>query len=293
MNKLNLLFSPLWVTGFSDGEATFGVNVSKSSTHKVGYRVKVWFSVPQDARDLKVLEALRDFFNVGSVSKDSGDRNVWVYKVSSHIDIFNVIIPFFDKHPLLSSKIANYGDFKKIVLMMINQEHLTQKGLDEIMIISRGMNTNRDYSLLNRPDFSVSADWILGFVDAEGCFYAKVTPNKTSKLGYRVILSFSIFQHERDYYILEAIKNYFGCGSIVKRTKGKNPSFEFRIVGINDLSDIIIPFFEEHCLITTKIANYKDLSIIVKMCRNQEHLTQSGLNKIKHISEGMNTGRHY
>lgn len=67
MTKLNL--SSQWITGISDGESTFGVCISKSSSHKLGYRVKVWFSIPQDERDLVVLEALKDFFKVGSIEK--------------------------------------------------------------------------------------------------------------------------------------------------------------------------------------------------------------------------------
>ena len=29
--------------------------------------------------------------------------------------------------------------------------------------------------------------WILGFVDGEGCFHIGITVNKTMKLGYQVI----------------------------------------------------------------------------------------------------------
>lgn len=52
--------------------------------------------------------------------------------------------------------------------MMVNQEHLTQEGLDEIQKISQNMNTKRDYSLISKPNFSISPDWLLGFIDAEG-----------------------------------------------------------------------------------------------------------------------------
>jgi len=94
---------------------------------------------------------------------------------------------------------------------MKNKEHLTQEGLNAIIKISQGMNTKRDYSLLEKTNPIITPEWLLGFVDAEGCFYAKVTPNKTSKLGFRVIVFFSIFQHARDYYILKGIQDFFGC----------------------------------------------------------------------------------
>lgn len=94
-NFINL--NPNWITGFADGESTFGINVSKNSTHKLGYQVRVWFAISQDQRDVEVLKSLKNYFNVGSIYKDSGERTVWIYKVSSHLDIYNNIIPFFDK----------------------------------------------------------------------------------------------------------------------------------------------------------------------------------------------------
>jgi len=55
-NKMtNLILYPSWITGFADGESTFGINISKSTTHKSGYRVKVWFAIAQDERDLNLL----------------------------------------------------------------------------------------------------------------------------------------------------------------------------------------------------------------------------------------------
>ena len=262
---------PNWITGFSDGESTFGVHVSKSKTHKLGFSVRVWFAISQDERDLKILEALKNYFQIGFIFKDSGDRKVWVYKISSYEDINQKIIPFFDQYPLLTTKYANYNDFKTVVTMMVNKEHLTQEGLNKIVKISQGMNTKRDYSLFKNTNPVISPNWLLGFVDAEGCFYAKVTPNKTSKLGYRVIVFFSIYQHGRDHLILKGIQNFFGCGSLTEKSRGDSLSFEYKVVGINDLSTKIIPFFDQYNLVTTKFKNYHDFRIILSMMVNKKH----------------------
>lgn len=55
-NLINL--NPYWITGFADGESTFGVtSVGSYSTHKLGYQVRVWFAISQDQRDLEILES--------------------------------------------------------------------------------------------------------------------------------------------------------------------------------------------------------------------------------------------
>jgi len=112
--------------------------------------------------------------------KDSG-RSVWVYKISSNKELYNRIIPFFTKNNLNSSKLMNFLDLKRVVTMINNKQHLSEKGLEEIKLISKNMKTKRDYSLFERNDKQLSKEWILGFVDAEGCFYFIISSNKTSK----------------------------------------------------------------------------------------------------------------
>jgi hypothetical protein len=70
--------------------------------------------------------------------------------------------------------------------MMMNKEHLTQEGLNKIIKnreifemlshfkISQGMNTQTGYAcFLKISNPIITPNWLLGFVDAEGCFYAQ------------------------------------------------------------------------------------------------------------------------
>lgn len=51
-----------------------------------------------------------------------------IYAVKSLKDLHNVIIPHFTKYPLLTQKRADFELFKLVVELMMNKEHLTQKG---------------------------------------------------------------------------------------------------------------------------------------------------------------------
>ena len=52
------------------------------------------------------------------------------------VDIFEVIIPHFDKYPLVTQKLADYILFKEIVSLMKNKEHLTLDGRAARKILS-------------------------------------------------------------------------------------------------------------------------------------------------------------
>lgn len=53
------------------------------------------------------------------------------------------IIPFFRKYPLHGTKRLDFEDFCKIIELVKNKEHLTNKGIEEIIKIQSGMNRNR------------------------------------------------------------------------------------------------------------------------------------------------------
>ena len=49
----------------------------------------------------------------------------------------NIIIPFFEKHSLKTMKKVDFQKFRKVLLMMERNEHLTLTGLDAIRKIRR------------------------------------------------------------------------------------------------------------------------------------------------------------
>ncbi len=62
------------------------------------------------------------------------------YVVSSLSQISNTIIPHFDKYPLISQKQGDYLLFKDVVSRMLNKEHLTREGLEQIVAIKASLN---------------------------------------------------------------------------------------------------------------------------------------------------------
>lgn len=170
--KNNILFDPMWIVGFVDGEGCFHVAISKNSTMRLGYQVLLEFSIVQSNRDKTLLLALIDYFDCGIVKANDKVKSKYQFIVRNQKDLTNIIIPFFDKHPLLTQKQLDYLDFKLILEMMNRGEHLTENGLIEIRKIKSKMNRNRTFDNL------ISLKYI--FKDAV------VQPNHISDRVYRI-----------------------------------------------------------------------------------------------------------
>ena len=86
----------------------------------------------------------------------------------------------------------------------------------------------------------LNAQWVVGFVDGEGCFHIGINTNKEMTLGVQVLPEFTVVQHEMDEQVLHGLKEYFGCG-VVRKNHGKIKSY--RVRGHQNLLTKIIPFF--------------------------------------------------
>lgn len=133
---------------------------------------------------------------------------------------------------------------------------------------------------------NLNAQWVVGFVDGEGCFHIGMNQNKEMKLGVQVLPEFTVVQHEVDQQVLYALKAYFGCG-VVRKNHGTRLCY--RVRGHENLLSKIIPFFEKHQLKTRKHVDFAKFRKVVLLMEKREHLSADGLEKIRQIKETMNS----
>lgn len=88
-------------------------------------------------------------------------------------------------------------------------------------------------------------------------------------------------QHSRDIVLLQGFESFFGCGKSLLR----NGSLvgDYKVSGVKDLSEKIIPFFEEYPFLGGKMISFKRLSHVVDIVKKGDHLTEEGLNRIRYI----------
>jgi len=108
-------------------------------------------------------------------------------------------------------------------------------------------------------------------------------------LGFQVILVFQLTQHSRYEKLMRSLIEYFDCGNI--RQRGE--AFDFIVTKLSDIENKIIPFFQKYLILRVKAKDFADLCQVADMMKNKQHLTEEGLNKIRKIKAGMNTGRKF
>jgi hypothetical protein len=292
-DKLN----PWFVTGFTDGEGCFLINVRPNSKLKIGYSVELVFKIALHLKDKALVENIRSYFGVGTVTVRGSD--CIQYWVGSLKDL-QVIVHHFDNYPLISQKWSDYELFKQVVDLMIGKEHLTVEGLQKIVSIKAVLNKGLPQNLQAAFPEVVSAirpivtsqrildpHWVSGFVSGEGCFFLVL---KKSSKGGSVGFRFLITQHIRDTELLKSLINYLGCGKYYIRPL--RPMYgDYLVTKFKDIQDKIIPFFEKYPVKGVKFDDFSDLKQVMSLRENNNTLTEEVLAEIQLIRSGMNKGR--
>ena len=151
---------------------------------------------------------------------------------------------------------------------------------------ARYLNQNNRENVMSADNQQerLDAQWIVGFVDGEGCFHVAISKLSGMTLGYQVLLEFRVVQHQRDEAVLLKLKNFFGFGSVVRNHGDRK---EFRVRGLENLNKIV-EFFRENPLQTIKQANFELFCEVIEMMKKKQHLTKEGLHKIAEIASQMN-----
>ena len=134
--------------------------------------------------------------------------------------------------------------------------------------------------------------WIVGFIDGEGCFSVSLHKNSTTKLGWQIMPEFVATQGEKSLEALRDLQNFFKCGHIFinKRHDNHNGNlYRYCVRSFQDLKEIIIPFFIENKLHTSKSNDFDIFVKIINLMSVKKHLNKEGINEILDLATTMNT----
>src|SRR4029450_7796141 len=87
--------------------------------------------------------------------------------------------------------------------------------------------------------------WIVGFVDGEGCFSISVVRNAGCRLGWQVQHAFSVTQAASPRSALDLLVEAFECGRVIENPRYGNHHellLRFSVKRRSDLVDTVIPF---------------------------------------------------
>lgn len=127
--------SSWFITGYSDAEGCFNVGFQKNPNGK--FYVRPTFLIQVHSKDNLLLMQIKDY--LGGIGNINSNGKISRFTVRSLDDILKIIL-HFDNYPLITKKKSDFLLFKQIIEKMVEGEHLSLKGLQEIVNIRASMN---------------------------------------------------------------------------------------------------------------------------------------------------------
>lgn len=127
--------NPYWVSGFSEGDASFFVSISEKTN-----QIIMVYAIKLNNRESPLITKIQEFFKgSGSITHDD-KNNVVQYNISSIKYINKIVIPTFDTYRFSGNKLTNYIIWKEILGLVNSKAHLTAEGVDKFRDLKSTLN---------------------------------------------------------------------------------------------------------------------------------------------------------
>jgi len=188
-----------WLVGFTDGDGNFSIT-------NQGDKWGLSFKLTQSRYNLRVLNYIKKELGVGSITKDNTKGQYFIRDIKK---IESIIIPIFDKYPLLTTIYFDYVKLKK-ALAILNDVNFSKQDRNAKLMEIKNSKVDANYRspawasvilpLRNVDSLNnvMSKSWLVGFIEAEGSFYL------TNKDSNRIVHGFGLTQ-KLDEIVLQGI----------------------------------------------------------------------------------------
>jgi len=186
-----------WV-GLMDGNGSIQVNHWRQKSLQYRLVIKLSYLESNYNMLIKIAKVIGGSVRITGRLGYKGKEVIWVVDKKETILL---IIKIFETFPLLTSK--------KICQLEFMKKCLDLNSID-YYLSNRNSKFNNQQTIINSDSFVLPyyfAEWLSGFIEAEGCFSIRINNNH----------SFSIGQND-DYYLINAIKNYFNAANKVRNS---------------------------------------------------------------------------
>ena len=257
-----------WLVGFTDGDGTFNVYTNIKNKNII-----FTYKITQSIYNEQIIYKIKNKLGVGRIIYSSNKHYIsYVLTDKNHIN--NIILPIFNKYPLLTSKYYDYEQFKDS-LNISNNYSLDQ--LEKIKLINNIKNKNIPnnyispiwYTLncdinklnINNQNLNINTNindiinkfWLAGFIEADGSFNYVIKDNSPHYANRnRIIHCFSIIQ-KKDLLLLIGIKYVLNIKSLILlRIIKKTNYYKLETTNKDVISNIINYFYTNNMKIIFK-----------------------------------------
>lgn len=177
-----------YLVGLFEGDGYFTITKKgKYLTYELGIELSI--------KDVQLIYKIKNILGIGIVSfRKKNQVEMVALRIRDKNHLKNFIFPIFDKYPMFSNKQYDYLRFRNALLSgIIYWEDLPKYTRNNEQI-------NSIESIINTSYFSA---WLVGFIEAEGCF----SVYKLNKDDDYLVASFDIAQTNGD-ILISAIHKY-------------------------------------------------------------------------------------
>lgn len=275
--------------GFTDGEGCFLITKIRDNYFQFSFVIKLHID------DIKILEYIRTQLGIGNITTGESYCRFMI----SNLKDLQMIIDIFKNHPLNTTKYLNFIEFEKAYNLYINTSDKDDNLTKEVLRFKSNMNKERiEFTFPSGFKFNITNYWLLGFIEAEGCFYGEKS---------NLTVGLSIAQSSQDRDLLYAIKDYLCTRlgkdltdldfadniSIYDKEKFDNTK-AVSTLGITNFELIVnglIPFLDSLSWQSKKRYDYEDWRLIIKIKELGLHYLPEGKSIILELLNQMNNYR--
>jgi LAGLIDADG endonuclease len=228
-----------WFIGFSEGDGCF----TKAK------RGDLYFVITQDSRDKQVLDYIQKELNLGKVIVQGKTTSRFIVQDKLGLYLISLI---FKGNVRTPDKLISFNEFLKALNISL------KKIRGRSITILNKLGLNKDIYQIIEPSYrtkeiTLSDTWLMGFVDAEGCFHVGFSLNKNN--SYSICFDLAQRGADNKEIVLDKLVKLFKVGKVNKHYHDNN--WYYRVSGLSDLL-LLINYFDSinFPFLTKKAASY-------------------------------------
>jgi hypothetical protein len=205
-----------YLIGLFEGDGYFSITKKgKYLTYELGIELSI--------KDVQLIYKIKKILGIGIVSfRKINEIETVSLRIRNKDHLKNFILPIFDKYPMFSNKQYDYLRFRNSLLSGI----IYSSDLVEYTRSNEPINSIE--SIINTSYFSA---WLVGFIEAEGCF----SIYKLNKDSY-LVASFDIAQKDGN-ILVSAISKYLSFTTSIYLDKAN--CSKLKITSVRSVENII------------------------------------------------------
>ena len=142
-----------WLSGFVDADGSFSINYTKlengNKKRKVSCRLRIeqrLFEPVSKNSYYDVMLEIATFLGCNLKKRTQSSTNNEYFNITAcSRKSLLIILNYFKLNCLYSSRYLDYKDWKRVAILILDNNHYTDKNLFEIECIKKGMNSKRIY----------------------------------------------------------------------------------------------------------------------------------------------------